>query len=141
MAHIRELFSDRQPRTRDQTLCDLAAKLGYQRLGRKIAGILDDDLRTAVRRGILNNTAGQLTLLTPTITDYTRDHLIDMLLSAIGPGWIDREDALRTTARHLGFRRTGSTITTTLKSAINGAIRRGLMEYEGPRVRKVSGGG
>jgi hypothetical protein len=41
-------------------------------------------------------------------------------------------------ARHIGFRRTGSAIRAALKSALNGAIRRGLVETSGSHsVRKV----
>jgi hypothetical protein len=52
--------------------------------------------------------------------------------SAIAPTWTDRNDA----PRHRGRRRTGTISTTTFKSAITGAIRRGLLEYEGTMIRK-----
>jgi len=63
--------------------------------------------------------------------------LIDALLNAMGRAWIDREDAIREAARHLGFRRTGRQIRDAFKSAINGAIRRGRMEYDGDLIKKV----
>ena len=46
-------------------------------------------------------------------------------------------EAIRAAARHLGFKRTGSLIRDAFKSAINGAIRRGLLEYGGEMIRKT----
>ena len=46
--------------------------------------------------------------------------------------WQTRDEATTTTARRLGFRRTGSKIVAAFKSAINAAIRRGLVERDGP---------
>lgn len=41
-------------------------------------------------------------------------------------------------SRHLGFRRTGANIGTAFKSAINAALRRGLLESDGPtRIRRT----
>ena len=51
----------------------------------------------------------------------------------MGTAWFEREELIEQTARWLGFRRTGPVIRDTLKSVINGAIRRGLLEYDGPR--------
>jgi hypothetical protein len=55
----------------------------------------------------------------------------------MGRKWWARDDAIRAAAHRLGFRRTGSQIRDALKSAINGAIRRGLLEYDGNRVRRL----
>ena len=138
MAVIREVFLDGPARSRDDAVRDIARALGYQRVGSTISEILGNDIRTAVRRGILDNASGQFTLLCRTIDRYTRDHLIDILLAALGQGWCEREEAIASAARHLGFRRTGSKIRIALMSAINGAIRRGLLEKDGPRtIRQV----
>ena len=139
MAVIREVFSAGQGRARDDAIREIAQALGYERVGARIADVLDGDIRTAVRRGILENTNGELQLLCRGIGDYTRDHLVNMLMSEIGGGWWDRDELIRSTAHHLGFRRTGSEIRKALRSAINGAIRRGLLEYDGDRVRKLNG--
>ena len=90
-----------------------------------------------VRRGILQNENGQLSLLVARIDEYTRDHLVDMLLAGMGTRWWDRRRSSGATARYLGFRRTGPVIQKTLKSAINAAIRRGLLESDGDRTRKL----
>jgi hypothetical protein len=51
--------------------------------------------------------------------------------------WWKREEAMVAAARHLGFRRTGSQINRAFKSAINGAIRRGLLEANSRLIRKT----
>jgi hypothetical protein len=137
MAVIREVFSDGSARDRDDAIREISQALGYGRVGSNIRDALDDDLRTAVRRGILQNDRNGLSLLCRNIGEYERDHLVKMLIAAMGTGWWDRPDAIRATARHLGYRRTGSEIRAAMKSAINGAIRRGLIEADGPRIRKA----
>ena len=67
--------------------------------------------------------------------DNTRDELITFLCSAIGRGRaVERENAIYPVAHHLGFRRVSNTVTDETKSAINGAIRRGILGYEGTLV-------
>lgn len=91
-----------------------------------------------MRRGIIANERGLLEIDCRTIDDYPCDLLIEYLLAAMGGTWFDRSDAMRAAARHLGFRRTGKNIVAVLKSAINAAIRRGLLERGGPKsIRKV----
>lgn len=136
MAIVREVFSEGGSRDREQAIRDLAAAMGWERVGARVRETVDGLLRAAVRRGILSNEQGQYTLLVRSAADYTRDHLIDMLLASMDGGWSDRDDVVRATARHLGFRKAGSAFREEMKSAINGAIRRGLLEYEGERVRK-----
>jgi hypothetical protein len=55
-----------------------------------------------------------------------------MLLAAMGAAWSTCHEAITAAARHLGFRRTGDKIRKAFKSAINAAIRRGLLERDGP---------
>jgi len=56
----------------------------------------------------------------------------------MGRGWTERDKAIRSAARWLGFQRAGRAINDAFKSAINGAIRRGWLEYEGYRIRKIT---
>ena len=58
----------------------------------------------------------------------------------MGRKWWAREDAIRAAARRLGFARTGNRIRDAFKSAVNGAIRRGLLEYDGQLIRRVRRG-
>jgi hypothetical protein len=138
LATIREVFSNGGPRDRDQAIRDVAEALGYRRTGSRIREVLSSEIQTAVRRGILDNTSGQLSLLCRSVDLYTLDHLIDMLLAAMGGAWWIRDDAITAAARHLGFRRTGSNIQLAFRSAINAAIRRGLLERDGADyIRKM----
>lgn len=138
LATVREVFAAGDRRNRDQAIRDVADAMGYRRLGSRIRETLSRDTQTAVRRGILDNSGGEYTLLCRSIDEYTRDHLIDMLIAAMGGTWQTRDDATTAAARHLGFRRTGRKIKSAFKSAINGAIRRGLLERDGPEyIRKA----
>jgi len=55
----------------------------------------------------------------------------------MGRKWWYRGDAIRAASRRLGFQRAGRQIAAAFKSAINGAIRRGLLEYEGEMIRRI----
>ena len=94
-------------------------------------------LPIATKRRIIRKTGAAWTLDCRSINDYGRDDLIQALLNAMGRPWVEREDAIRAAARHLGFRRTGRQIRDAFKSAINGAIRRGLLESDGKLIRRA----
>ena len=136
LAVVRELFATGGARDRDHAIRDIATALGYRRLGPRIVEIIGNDLKTAVRRRILERRGGQYVLYCRTIDEfsrnYSRDHQVKMLLAAMGSAWQTRDEAITATARHLGFRRTGRKIAAVFKSAINAAIRRGLIERDGP---------
>lgn len=131
LAVIRDLFESGAPRDRNQAVKDIAAALGYQRVGSSIRSALRKDLGTAVRRGILDHSGSQYSLLCRSITEYDRSHLVKILLAAMGSGRWTRDDAIVAAARHLGYRRTGKHIRAAFKSAINAALRRNLLEKDG----------
>lgn len=124
---IRQVFGKGPPRERDGAIHGVARALGYRRTGARIQEILHTDLLTAVRRGILENTDGELRLLTRSITDYERDFLKQQFLAAIDRAWIDRDDAIRDFCRWLGFARTGPVIEDTARSLINDLLREGRL--------------
>ncbi|MFN8001929.1 MAG: hypothetical protein U0X75_13035 [Acidobacteriota bacterium] len=95
-------------------------------------------LRVAVQRGILINETGEYRLDARSIADYSQDECVAALLASLARGWTEREDAIRAATRYLGFRRTGPALHTAFKSAINGAIRRGLLEYDKELIRKLA---
>jgi type I restriction enzyme, S subunit len=139
LAIIRKIFSDGLCGNREEAIRAIAREIGYHRAGHRIQDVLDDDLRTAVRRGILDNDNGQLRLFTRSIADYDRDFLKKQFVAAIDRGWIRRDEAIQTFARWLGFRRTGPVIDETARSLINGLIREGRLETEGSElIRRVS---
>lgn len=115
----------------------LARALGYQRLGARVRETLSDDLLTAVRRGILKNDRGELSLEARSIGDYHRDFLKTQFLASLGRIWTSRDDATRAFARWLGFARTGSAIADTVRSLINGLLREGRLERDADQIRRT----
>src|SRR5712691_8470324 len=102
---------------------EIVQALGYQRAGSRVAQSADNAITTAVRRGILEHQDGRLKLLARSIEDYNRDFIKDQFLVALGRAWTDREEAIRSFARALGFARTGPSIEQTGRSLINGLLR------------------
>jgi hypothetical protein len=137
VAAIREVFSQNSELDRESAIREVAHALGFERTGSRITEAIDSALIAAAKRGVIQNNRGVLSLLSRNIGDYSRDELINTLLSVIGVVWWDREEAIRAAARHLGFRRTGSLIRDAFKSAINGAIRRGSIETDEDLIRKI----
>jgi hypothetical protein len=137
LCEIRQVFNDGTAREREQAIVEIARALGYQRTGSRINEVLDNAIRTAVRRGILENNKGQLTLVARTIEEYERNFLKDQFLASLqGKEWQPREDAIRHFARWLGFKRTGTTIEETALSLINGLIREKRLYSDLDNIRK-----
>ena len=135
---IRQLFSDGKARDRDVALDHVARVLGYKRLGLRVRDVLNTDLLTAVRRGIVMNHGDGLILYNARIVDYKREALKKLFLASLGGSiWTEREDAIRKFARWLGFRRTGPAINESARSIINGLLRENRLESDGDRIRRV----
>ena len=134
---IRQLFMDSQSRDRESALRDLANSLGYSRLGPRIREVLSKDLLTAVRRGILQNVRGQMSLVTRDMRNYTRESLKADFLTALGKGWVNRDEAIRCFARFLGFARTGSNIEDISRSLIKGLRRESRLEGRADHIRRM----
>lgn len=138
MCAIRQVFQAQGPLERDEAIRAVARELGYNRTGPRIQEVLDVALRTAVRRGILENQGGALRLLVRSVEGYRREFLKEQFLSALGGRqWTEREEAIRAFARWLGFARAGRAIEETARSLINGLLREGRLQAEGSRVRRV----
>ena len=136
MCVIRRVFSSGGERDRDAAIAELVREFGVQRESR-IGETVDNAIRTAVRRGVLANEKNLLSLGAHSIEDYERDFLKEQFLaSTAGRTWTEREDAIRSFARWLGFRRTGPSIEDASRSLINGLLREGRLEAEGSRIRK-----
>jgi hypothetical protein len=128
---VRSAFASGLLRDREQAIRDVAAQLRCKRLGPSIRKEIENAILAAQLRSVLQNDNGQYSLLTRSVNEYTTDALVDTLMSAMGNGWLTRYDAMVAGARHLGYRRTGKDIQGAFKSAINAAIRRGLLERDG----------
>ncbi len=103
-----------------------------------IREVLHRDLLAAVRRGILQNQGGELSLLSRSIDEYDRDFLKDQFLASIGRKWTDRDEACRAFARWLGFARTGPVIEQTARSLMNGLLREDRLEADGQSMIRRS---
>lgn len=120
-------------------LRELSRVLGYERVGPRIREVLDTDILTAVRRGILVRNKEGLCLSTRTIADYDRDELKKQFLASLGgPVWTERGDAIRNFARWLGFRRTGAAIDEFARSIIRGLLHENKLESDPKKgIRRV----
>lgn len=120
----------------------VAARHGYQCLGSRAKDVLKRHLRAALLRGIAQRREddGTLALGARTLEEYTRDFLVESLASVMRMGQVlDREDLMRALLNHFGFQRLTDAQRDTLKSLLNGALRRGVLEAEGgDRVRRIS---
>lgn len=138
LAAIRDVFQQGARYDTDSAIRTISHALGYARTGARIHQRLKNTLRVAVQRGILINEQGEYRLDARSIADYSQDECVAALLASLARGWTEREDAIRAATRYLGFRRTGPALHAAFKSAINGAIRRGLLEYDKELIRKLA---
>jgi hypothetical protein len=130
MAAFRQAARGRGWTDREEMMREVAGLLGYQRLGPRIRESLKGHLRAAIRRGILEPDGDFVRALTVTMDDYTLEALRDTLTSIMRKGTTyDREDILRAAAQHVGFTRITDAVRRPLKSALNSAIRQGLLGY------------
>lgn len=139
---LRDLLSRpdaREGLDREALLRAVAVAVGFERLGPRIREVLEGDLLAAARRGVVMSEAGLVRLATRSIADYDREILREQLLAAAGTAWTDREAAIRTAARRIGFRRTGNQIHTAFLSVLRGALRQGKLEAKGDLVRRTRG--
>jgi hypothetical protein len=124
---------------RDELLKEVSVALGYQRLGPKIEEVLRGHLRAASRRRIIKADGANLVRAgTGTMADYGLDELREMYRSVMRKGAsYEREDVIHALARYLGFTRVTDTSRDAIKSAINSAIRHGVLGYEGVLIWRV----
>lgn len=135
MAAIRQVARNRGWMDRNDLLRELARQLGHQRLSSNIKHTLKGHIRAALRRGILQAEGTQLTLLTPTLAEYTTEFLRETLCPVMRRGTTyTRDEPMTAVLHHLGFRRLTPNARTTLKSTLNSAIRQRLIAYDGDLI-------
>jgi hypothetical protein len=141
MCLIRQIFSDGSERTRDAAIVEIGGHLGFQQLGKRSFEDVDNYLRAAVRRGVLDNKNGSLKLSAQSIEGHERSHLKEQFLASLeGTQWIDRHEAILGFGRWLGFRRIGKTIEEVTRSVINGLLREKRLESNGTSIRSAPAG-
>mgnify|MGYP001795384358 CR=1 FL=1 len=120
---------------REAAIRQIAQRLGAERIGARVRGVIEAALNTASRRFIIYADSSGLRPYCRTIDGYKRDDLKNVLRSVIGRTWTDEDEAIRSGARYLGFRRTGSQIDRAFRSAIKGGLRQGVLERSGRMLR------
>jgi hypothetical protein len=135
MAAFRQATRGRGWMGRAELLKGVSLALGYQRLGPKIEEALRGHLRAAIRRKIVEPDGDLVRAGTGTMADYGLDDLRETFRSIMRKGSnCEREDVIHALARYLGFARVTDTSRDAIKSAINSAIRQGILGYEGSMV-------
>lgn len=104
-------------------------ELGFARTSPRLSQVLDSAIRTAVRKGVAENTAATLSLLVRNMDGYDSDHLKDQLLTAMRAegGACQEVDVPKLLARALGFARTGSGIRATAETLVRSWVRAGRL--------------
>ncbi len=108
-----------------------ARELGFARTSARLGEVLDTAIRRAVRRGIAENSTGELTLVARTIEGYDREFLKQHLLGVITGSWCDKAEVPVRFARVLGFARTGPKIEAVVESLLRACLRSRDIEAQG----------
>lgn len=137
--HVRQMFNGVTSLSRDDAIVRLGELSGYSELDDVSRREMENTIRTAVRRGIIESQGNHLAIQAHAITDFGKDFLKEQFLASLGGrGWTDRQESIRNFARWLGYRRTGPWIDEAARSIMNGLIRQGKLEGDGARVRRVA---
>lgn len=132
---IRTVAAGNGQLVRNEFIIAVARELGFARTGDKIREAVEGAIRAASRRGIVETGVFGVMPGKVKSDDWTRDDLVDVLCSVLRKGCnYSRDEAIKLAASHIGFKRVGKNIDEAFRSAINGAIRRGLLAYEGDMI-------
>jgi hypothetical protein len=134
---IRPMFGRSDKLPKDELTRKLSEIFGYASNEGKAQEEVENIVRAAVQRSILETEDGEYALVSRAISDYPRESLKEQFLASLnGNGWIERSEAIPRFARWLGFRRTGPNIEDSARSAINGLIRADRLEKMGSKIRR-----
>jgi hypothetical protein len=135
MAAFRQAARGQGWQERPELLKAVSLLLGYQRIGPRVRESLKGHLRAAIRRKIIEADGELVHACAATMDQYDLEDLRDTLCSVMRPGReYERQEVIHAVARHLGFVRVTDTVLAPIKSAINSAIRHGILGYEGDRI-------
>jgi hypothetical protein len=135
---VRSIFARDDSLAREDFVVKIADILGYPPSDAKAHQDTEILIRAAVRRGVMEETGGRLSLVARTISDYPREMLKEQFLASLnGNAWTERSESIPRFARWLGFKRTGPNIEDAAKSAINSLIRAERLEKMGSQIRRI----
>jgi hypothetical protein len=134
---VRPLFGRTDVMTKDELVNKLSELLGYSVSDGKAQDEIENLIRAATRRCIIQEEDGGYALVSRVITDYSREVLKEQFFASLnGSGWMERSEAIPRFARWLGFKRTGPNIEDAARSAINSLIRSDRLERMGSQIRR-----
>lgn len=120
---------------REEFLRAVLGLLGYKRLGPRKRHALQGHMRAAIRRKIIEADGDTVRLCTGKMADYELQNLRETICSVTRKGrTYDREDVIGAVAARLGFTQVREKVRKPIKSAINSAIRQGILGYEGNSI-------
>ena len=140
MALCRKVLRGHGEMTVDAFIKALSVALGHGRLSAGIRAGLEKQLRTAKRRGVVESgeARGTVCLSTRRITDYNTDYLVESLPKVMRKhASYEREVVMTALAHFVGFRRMTDQVHEVMRSVLNKAIRRGILERDGRDVRRA----
>lgn len=112
--------------------------LGYPAADPKTQAETENVIQAAIKRGILLDEGGDMSLLGRSISEYPREVLKEQFLASLnGNNWVERSESIPRFAQWLGFKRTGPNIEDAAKSVINSLIRADRLEKTGSQIRRV----
>lgn len=138
MAAFRQASRGRGSVDRQELLKEVARLLGCEQFGSAVREALRGHLRAAIRRRIIEPDGDLVHPGHSTMDQYDLEEIREALYSVMRAGKnYEREEVIHAVARYLGFVRVRETVLTPIESAINSAIRQGVLGYEGNSVWRV----
>jgi hypothetical protein len=135
---IRPLFAREATLHRDALATRLADLMGHAATDAKAQADTENIIQAAIKRGILLDEGGDVSLLGRNISEYPRDVLKEQFLASMnGNNWMERSESIPRFARWLGFKRTGPNIEDAARSVINSLIRADRLEKTGSQIRRI----
>ena len=135
---IRPLFAREASLRRDALAKRVAELMGLPATDTKAHAETENVIQAAIKRGILLDEGGDVSLLGRNISEYPREVLKEQFLACLnGNNWMERSESIPRFARWLGFKRTGPNIEDAAKSVINSLIRADRLEKTGSQIRRV----
>jgi hypothetical protein len=135
---IRPLFAREASLRRDVLATRIAELMGYAAMDPKAQADSENVIQAAIKRGILLDEGGDISLLGRNISEYPREVLKEQFLACLnGNNWTERSESIPRFARWLGFKRTGPNIEEAARSVINSLIRSDRLEKTGSQIRRV----
>lgn len=119
----------------DEAIRQAAYALGYERVSARIAEALQEHVSTAIERRVLARDGGLVRSDTTRMADYSTEEIHAAMAEVMCAGEAtDRDQVFRAVAAHLGFSRLTEGVIKPIKSAVNAAIRRGVLVRDGAAV-------